>query len=178
MTEMTPRDRACFDRFKAWKHRPKSHRAGTDDDPRPQQVYDQLMKYSFAPALREAGMKGTGGRFELPSDTHWLLLGFQKSTFSDSDAVKFTVNLSAISRQTWTEHAATSPHLGEQPKPSTFYGSWAEQIRIGKLTPTGEDLWWTLARGEDPSTLVDNVVPVLLEVAVPWLTARATSDGT
>ncbi len=178
VTEMTPADRAFLDRFKAWKHRPKNHRPGTEGDPTPQQVYDQLMKESFAPALREVGMKGSGGRFELPSDTHWLLLGFQKSTFSDSDAVKFTVNLSAISRQTWKEQAAASPHLGVQPKPSTFYGRWAEQTRIGKLTPAGADLWWTLARGDDPSELVDNVVPVLLEVGVPWLRARDTPDGT
>jgi hypothetical protein len=35
---MTPEDRAFFERFRAWKHRPKDHTPGSDGDPTPQQV--------------------------------------------------------------------------------------------------------------------------------------------
>jgi hypothetical protein len=127
------------------------------------------MKESFAPALRTAGLKGSGGRFELPSEKYWSQLGFQKSAFSDSAALKFTVNLSVIDRGVWSEHAATEPHLGKEPKPSTFYGSWAERVRIGLLTRSGEDLWWWLRRGDDPAPISEQVVSTLLDVAVPWL---------
>ena len=99
MTEMSPEGRAFFERFKAWKHRPKDFSPGSETDPTPQQVYDDLMKGSFAPALRAVGLKGSGGRFELPSEEYWAQLGFQKSAFSDSTALKSTVNLSVIGQR-------------------------------------------------------------------------------
>ena len=175
MTEMRPEDRAFFERFKAWKHRPKDNSPASDSDPTPQQVYDHLMKESFAPALREVGLKGSGGRFELPSEKYWAQLGFQKSAFSDSAALAFTVNLSVIGREVWAEHAAAQPHLGKRPKPSTFYGSWAEQVRIGGLMPSGEDLWWELNRGDDPNAIAKEVVSTLRDVAVPWLVANSNA---
>lgn len=88
MTELSPEDRSFLDRFKAWKHRPKVHRPGSETDPTPQQVYDDLMKASFAPALRGVGLKGSGGRFELPSEKYWAQLGFQKSAYSVFAAVE------------------------------------------------------------------------------------------
>ena len=137
-------------------------------------MYDDLMKGSFAPALRAVGFKGSGGRFELPSERYWTQLGFQKSAFSDSAALKFTVNLSVIGREVWAEQAASDPHLGTKPKPSTFYGYWAEQVRIGRLTPSGEDLWWWLRRGDDPAPIGERVLATLLDVAVPWLVSRSS----
>ncbi|PUA78997.1 DUF4304 domain-containing protein [Nocardioides currus] len=175
MTEMPPEDRALFKRLKAWKHRPKDFSPGSEADPTPRQVYDRLMRESFAPALRSAGLKGSGGRFELPSETHWSLLGFQKSSHSDSNRLEFTVNLSVISRQVWEEQAPTRAHRGTKPAPSTFYGSWADQTRIGLLTPSGEDLWWSLDRGEDPRVVEEHVVSTLLDLAVPWLVARSSA---
>jgi hypothetical protein len=170
---MIPEDRAFFERFKAWKHRPKDFSPGSETDPTPQQVYDAQMKGAFAPALRAAGLKGSGGRFELPSDKYWSQLGFQKSAYSDSSTLKFTVNLSVISREVWAEQATTKPRLGKKPAPSTWYGSWAEQVRIGQLTTSGEDLWWRLNRSDDPKPLAEQVVSTLLELAVPWLIAKS-----
>ena len=170
---MSPEGRVFFERFKAWKHRPKDFSPGSETDPTPQQVYDDLMKGSFAPALRAVGLKGSGGRFELPSEEYWAQLGFQKSAFSDSTALKFTVNLSVIGREVWAEQAAAKPSLGNKPKPSTFYGSWAEQVRIGRLTASGEDLWWSLNRGDDPNPIGEQVVSTLLDLAVPWLVAKS-----
>lgn len=117
-----------------WKHRPKDFTPGSEADPTPKQLYDGLMKGTFAPALRAAGLKGSGGRFELPSEKYWAQLGFQKSAYSDSAALQFTVNLSVISRQVWAEQAAARPHLGGKPTPNIGYGSWADQVRIGDLT--------------------------------------------
>jgi len=138
-----------------------------------QQMYTDLMKRSFGPALRALGLKGSSGRFELPSERYWSLLGFQKSAFSDSDSLKFTVNLSVISRDAWAEQASSDPQLGKKPAPSVFYGSWAEQVRIGRLTPSKEDLWWWLRRGEDPRLVADEVVTTLVDIAVPWLASKS-----
>ncbi len=170
---MKPEDRSLFERFKAWKHRPKDFSADPDSGPTPQQVYDRLMKESFAPALRAVGLKGSGGRFELPTQKYWAQVGFQKSAHSDSQALTFTVNLSVIGRDVWAEQASAKPHLGKKPAPSTFYGSWAEQIRIGQLAPSGEDLWWWLRRGEDPRPVDEHVVSILIDAAVPWLIAKS-----
>jgi hypothetical protein len=162
---MSPQDIAFLERFKVWKHRPKDFTPGSEGDPTPQQVYDHLMTMTFAPALRAAGLRGSGGRFELPSERYWAQLGFQKSTYSDSAALEFTVNLSVISREVWADQVAAKPHLGKEPKPSTFYGSWAKQVRIGALTPSGEDVWWRLNRGHDPSPVAEQVVSTLVDLA-------------
>jgi len=49
-------------------------------------------------ALRRLGFKGSGQRYELPSDVTWATLGFQKSAYSDSLAARFTINVTVISR--------------------------------------------------------------------------------
>jgi Domain of unknown function (DUF4304) len=51
------------------------------------------------------GFKGSGQSFTLPSKTHWVLLGFQKSMTSNAKAVRFTVNLTAASKQAWSRTA-------------------------------------------------------------------------
>jgi hypothetical protein len=177
VSELSPGDRAFFDRFKAWKHRPKDFRATSENDPTPQVVYADLMKSVFAPSLRSAGLKGSGGRFELASERYWAQLGFQKSAFSDSSVLKFTVNLSVIDRETWAEQVAVKSYLGTKPSPSIHYGSWAEQVRIGRLMPSGEDLWWSLGRGEDPVPVAEEVVSALIDEAVPWLFAKTAALG-
>ena len=103
-------------------------------------------------------------------------MGFQKSAYSDSAALQFTVNLSVISRQVWAEQASVRPHLGAKPTPNIGYGYWADQVRIGDLTESGEDLWWSLSRGDEPSRLAEQVVSTLLELAVPWLVAKSNSS--
>jgi hypothetical protein len=169
---MSAEDRAVLERFKAWKHRKKGHNTGAHDDPRPQEVYSELMKNAFAPALREAGLKGSGARFELPSERFWAQLGFQKSAYSDGLEVRFTVNLSVIRRDEWEKQTSAKPHLGERPTPSTHYGTWADQVRLAQLTPESADKWWRIVRGVDSSEARDDAVHDLLTYGVPWLRER------
>lgn len=175
MMELSPGDRVAFERFRAWKHRSKVYRLGSDAEPTTQQIYANLMKEAFAPALRTAGLRGSGGRFELPSDEFWAQLGFQKSAYSDSNTLKFTINLSVIGRAVWAEQAAKKPYLGKKPSPLIHYGDWADQIRIGALTTSSEDLWWWLHAGDDPRPVEQEVVAMLVGLAVPWLIARASA---
>lgn len=93
------------------------------------------MKASFGPALRAEGMRGSGGRFELPSDVVWAQLGFH-------------------------------------PKPAFHYGAWADQVRIGTLTPEGEDKWWRIVRGAQSGIVRDDAMHDLLTYGVPWLRER------
>jgi len=111
----------------------------------------------------------------VPSETHWAQLGFQKSAYSDRDELRFTVNLSVISRDEWDERVAVKPYLGRLPSPNMKYGTWAEQVRIGQLTPTGEDKWWRIMRGSDAAAVRDDALADLLTNGVPWLKARIIS---
>jgi hypothetical protein len=160
-----------FERFKAWKYRPKEASDETDFLT-PQQTYAEWMRATFGPALRTQGLRGSGGRFHLPTDVYWAQLGFQKSAFSDGQEVRFTVNLSVIRRDVWAEQTAAQPHLGEEPSPNTKYGAWAHQVRIGKLTPDGEDKWWRIVRGVASTDVRDDAVHDLLTLGVPWLRKR------
>jgi hypothetical protein len=117
-------------------------------------------------------MRGSGGRFEFPSDVVWAQMGFQKSTYSDSQEVRFTVNLSVIRREAWEEHRLGRQHLGEKPTPTLHYGAWADQVRIGTLTPEGGDKWWRIVRGVQSVTVLEDALHDLLTYGVPWLRER------
>lgn len=171
MGGLTPQEGEGLDRFLRWRTRPRQKHADISG-PSPQQVYAEWMKTTVGPALRAVGMRGSAGRFEFPSNAVWAQLGFQKSAYSDGQEVRFTMNLSVIPRQTWADQAATTPHLGERPSPSIRYGSWADQTRLGLLTPQGEDTWWRIIRGSEPADALDGAMHDLMTYAVPWLRER------
>ncbi len=171
---MRDEDKEAVRRFAAWKHRRREPGSGNADSAAPQDVYADLMRNAFAPALREAGLRGSNGRFELPSEVYWAQLGFQKSAYSSADDVRFTVNLSVIRRDEWTSQSTAKPYLGKRPRPSTHYGTWADQVRIGSLTSGGEDKWWRLVRGAEVDPVRDDALADLLTYGVPWLRAHAT----
>jgi hypothetical protein len=170
---MRPEDEEVVRRFAAWKYRRREPPSGTVDLRSPQDVYAHLMKTAFAPALREAGLRGSNGRFELPSEVYWAQLGFQKSAYSSGDEVRFTVNLSVIRRDEWASQSAAKQYLGNEPTPNTHYGTWADQVRIGSLTPGGEDKWWRLVRGVESDAARDDALADLLTYGVPWLQEHA-----
>jgi Domain of unknown function (DUF4304) len=172
---LTPEGEVAFRNFAAWKHRQKDRGMGGDLLPSPRDVYAELMKAAFGPALRGAGLRGSNGRFELPSDMYWAQLSFQKSAYSGGDEVRFTVNLSVVSRAEWALRSAAAPYLGRQPSPSFQYGSWADQARIGKLTPAGGDKWWRIVRGVDSGPVLDDALADLMTYGVPWLRRHTLS---
>ncbi|WP_091074744.1 DUF4304 domain-containing protein [Microlunatus sagamiharensis] len=133
------------------------------------------MKTAFAPFLRERGFRGSSGRFELPSDTHWAQLGFQKSAYSDRAELRFTINLSVISRNEWAQQLQANPHLGARPTPTISYGSWADQTRIGMLIPPPGDKWWRIIGGSNVTPVRDDVLTDLDAYAIPWIVAQAAS---
>jgi hypothetical protein len=135
--------------------------------------YDDLMTTSFAPALRRAGLRGSRGRFELPSTSHWAQLGFQHSASNDLENLEFTVNLSVISREVWTGRAAANASLGRRPSPGVWYGPWADQVRVGAVPGHGvAGIWWRLSLDVDQAVVRDEVVDALVDLGVPWLRKR------
>jgi hypothetical protein len=130
-----------------------------------------MMKEEIAPALRRLGFKGSGQRYELPSGTHWAILGFQKSAYSDSADARFTINLTVVGRDEWEEARRQRPYIGERPKPSTYSGvGW--ESRIGQLMPGGEDRWWRISGDLPTEPVAGEVISAIEEFALPAMRAR------
>jgi hypothetical protein len=107
---------------------------------RAQEAFKMMMREQVAPALRQLGFKGSGQAFTLPSDEYWALAGFQKSVSSNAQHVRFTVNLTVVSRQEWAEIFAKHPTFGAKPKANVHGGGW--HARIGQLLADSSDHWW------------------------------------
>lgn len=137
-----------------------------------QEVYVALLAERVSPALRSLGLTGSGGRYSLASDSHWALIGFQRSRFSDRREVSFTINLLVVSRDDWTALAAGRPEVGDRPHAGTHYGGPVENIRIGKLLPSGEDTWWRIGPRDQIDGIAREIMTSLTDFAVPWLRSR------
>ena len=80
-------------------------------------VFRLMMREEIAPELRRMGFKGSGQSFILPSEAHWVLLGFQKARASYAEYVRFTVNVTAVSKRAWVEARSERSYLSERPNP-------------------------------------------------------------
>ncbi len=84
---------------------------------------------------------------------------------------QLATSLAWVSRSGSAAREARS-HLPERPAPNTFYGESAWQTRIGKLTPEGEDHWWTFSTTSDANQSVDPLALVLETYAPPAMAKR------
>ena len=140
-----------------------------------QELFAEVLKTTFGPTLRATGLRGSGQPYSLPSDSHFAVLGFQKSQFSDANAVEFTINVKVVPKEVWATVRTERPHFPAKPSPNTGYGSFEWHQRIGQLLPGGEDRWWILRLDDDNKSTVAEVLSVLTDVSVP---ARRTAIHT
>lgn len=142
-----------------------------------QLAYRQMLTNDIAPALRELGLKGAGTAYVIPSETHWALVGFQGSKFNTAEAMKFTVNLKVVRRDTWRDAYADKPYIGKTPSANVHAGNFEWAHRIGKLMPADSDLWWSLRSGQDTGSIAADVIEALSVYGIPAMRAeiRATS---
>ena len=132
-----------------------------------QEAFTSMMTEQMGPGLRALGFKGSGQVFTLPDDDHVAQIGFQKSTYSDSTAIRFTINVSVISLEAWAESRHRKPHLPAKPSPSVFYGSPFWQKRVGKLLPDQEDIWWWVHAGQDATSVASEVLTIVRDYVLP-----------
>lgn len=139
-----------------------------------QETFGRMMKDEIAPTLRQLGFKGSGQRFELPSGDTWAVLGFQKSQRSDSDEVRFTINIAVVARDAWT--AERESFFPERPGANTRYGiGW--ETRIGDLIPGNLDRWWTVQGGRATARIAGEVVSAIEQYALPAMVARMSRQS-
>jgi hypothetical protein len=148
-----------------------------------QETFAAMLRDEVAPALRKLGLKGSGQRYELPSDEFWATVGFQKLKWSDAAKVTFTINLTVASRRGWAEARAVHPYLPERPSPTlTFYiapgvdmDKWVWQSRIGLLLSEKNDRWWDVTPGQDIRPLAAEIVGAIRDYGLTAMRARMES---
>lgn len=140
-----------------------------------QDRFSSMVRDLVSPELRRMGFKGSGGRYELPSTTHWIVVGFQASQFSSADSMRFTVNCQVVRRDTWEEFRKERPYIGPKPKPNTVAGNFVWWTRIGSLMPPGEDQWWTLTAHDDIKAIAEDVLAAITQFVLPAIEREVSS---
>ncbi|MFF3844976.1 DUF4304 domain-containing protein [Streptomyces sp. NPDC002328] len=138
------------------------------------EVYDYAMRHRIGPHLRALGLKGSGQHYALPHEHAWALVGFQKASGSRAAMVRFTIDLSVISRSAWAVLREEDPTCPTRPRPGARYGVEGHVSRIGGLLPHSPDVWWSFGPGDAPPEKLaepnaTDVCAVLSEYAVPYL---------
>jgi hypothetical protein len=132
-----------------------------------QETFRRMMREQNAPQLRALGFKGSGQRFSLPTETHWALLGFQRSAWGDSNEGRFTINLTVVSKDDWEVSRADRPHRASTPQANALEGVPAWEDRIGMLMPDRLDRWWEVRAGQPTEQVAAEVVSAVREHALP-----------
>ncbi|WP_448811939.1 DUF4304 domain-containing protein [Agromyces bauzanensis] len=131
-----------------------------------------LRRRGLSPGFRARGWTRSGGKYQLPSETHWVLAGTQKSAFSDRDEVQFTINLLVVSRADWAEIRERRGG-GVAPLATTHPGSPGDWGRLGMLaSPDDLDVWWTVSPRSDLPELANSVLTTMDGFGTPWLSER------
>ena len=119
--------------------------------------------------MRSAGLKGSAGHYQLPSPAWFALIGFQRSASSTASAVKFTINLKAVSRDAWARARSDMTWLPESPAANFRYPVAEWSVRIGSLMPGAQDHWWWLRPGHPLDALAADVIGALTDYGLPAL---------
>ena len=130
-----------------------------------------MLRDEVAPALRRLGLKGSGDRYTVPSDTHWAVIGFQKFRWSDADCVEFTVNLIVATKEEWASAYELRPYIGKKPAANTLTGvGWWD--RIGSVMPRRGKGTWTVPSTGSTEHVAGEVVAAIRDYALPAMRAR------
>jgi hypothetical protein len=137
-----------------------------------QAAYGELIKTKISPEFRDRGWKGSGGRYEYPSDENWILVGFQKSAFSDRDGLRFAVNLVFASKVNW-EIEKESWGGREKPPTGTYLGDAGAHARLEMLaSERNVDEWWRISPGSDLAQTASDVMGKFDRFGTEWITQQ------
>jgi hypothetical protein len=147
-----------------------------------QDEFRVLMRDHLGPSLRARGWQGSGANWVRPHPTHWVLIGWQRSSWSDAAAVRFTGNLTVIAKDAWAAEDVPAGRVPARPPTSTYCGvGWHE--RLGGVVPdSGGDVWWSVRPGDDLAATAREVIGTLDAHGLPAIEqqlehARASSDA-
>src|SRR5579862_3760698 len=134
-----------------------------------QETFDAMVREHMWPFLRVRGFKRSKYNFHRQVESNWQVINLQKSTSSDANHVRFTVNLGvgidALRRgvHDWAPSARPREpqcHLRQ---------------RIGFLLRQ-EDTWWNIDPSTDVATFADSLNTAIDRYALPFFDAHATTE--
>ncbi len=131
-----------------------------------QDSFREFTKAALAPMFRELGFKGSGQKFSFPASDHFIQIGVQKSSYSDKDEIRFTLNVQIVPIGEWAEAAKLRAHFPKVPSPNTYYGVGFQE-RVGLMRPEKLDLWWRFSTNTDKLALLEEIRGLLVEHVIP-----------
>ena len=134
-----------------------------------------LMKDSIGPGLRGRGWKGSGLNWVRPHPTHWVLVGWQKSTSSNAATVAVTGNLKVIAKDAWDAENVPAGRVPPRPSSATSWGVGWEK-RLGEVMPDSSgDRWWSVRAGDDLAVIAREVMEALDAFGLPAIEQQLAS---
>ena len=129
--------------------------------------YDAMISTVLGPHLRDQGFRKRRNTFSRSTEHGWTLIDFQASQFGTRDDVRFTINL-----------GVNFVELQGQSKGPPSLGRTHIDERIGAvISRERQNLWWDLAPGSNFEAIGSEVIAILDEHAVPWLTSREALEA-
>ena len=128
-----------------------------------QSRFDKLVSETLWPLFKVRGYRKTGNNFRFYDSSGWgKIVNIQKSSFSDRNAIKFTVNtgLYLVKADTMFELAKAASFL----EPDCLV-----RKRIGNLNGLQKDLWYELTDLTSESELEQEVKHDFNSFIVPYL---------
>ena len=119
--------------------------------------------------LRPQGFRRSGQRYGRETEQCWQMIGLQKSRYSDTGEVRFTVNFGITSK-------ALMGFKGEDTLKMPLDWKCPIRCRIGQLLELS-DLWWSSTEGDDFRAAFTAITTGLAERAIPFFNGLDTDAG-
>jgi len=124
-----------------------------------------------AKVLKPIGYKKSSTVFRCFRDGNCGLVSFQRSTSSNYDYIKFTLNLAVACGDVFPEYG-----FGEPIEKVTFDSANLNQ-RIGFLRREPEDYWWELVDATDAEPIAQEIAELVLSKGISWIDARLSTSA-
>jgi Domain of unknown function (DUF4304) len=119
--------------------------------------------------LRPHGFRRSGQRFGRETEQCWQVIGLQKSRYSDTDEVRFTVNFGVTPK-------ALMGFRGEDVSRMPLDWKCPIRYRIGEFLGVN-DRWWSSNEGDSFQAAFTAITTCLSERAIPFLNGLDTDRG-
>jgi len=136
----------------------------------PTEILDEVLA-SVAPLLTAAGYKKSGRNFVAAGDGVARIVQVQTSQLKKPEEASFTINVLATSIAFYEAYAeAPFPKNAASAEPVVTAG-------IGRLTPEGEAIWWSLEPRVSSALIAKELATLLKEKALPFLARFESEDA-